>query len=90
MEYPTRSDAGHRKLVGTHRCSVRLRDTTLYASFARYDGTLLVNPHAWGQPASANPLIPLRRLDGTGWFDHYTDGFQVVWKTAKPRSPETM
>lgn len=80
----------YRKLVGTPGCEIRLHDTTLYASLFRYDSTLLVNPHAWGQPASANPLFQLRRLDGTGWFDHYTDSFDAVWDTAKPWAPEAM
>jgi hypothetical protein len=51
---------------------------------------LLVNPHVWGQPASANPLFELRRLEEDGWFDHYTGSFDAVWETAKPWSPESM
>jgi len=50
---------------------------------------MIVNPHAWGQPASANPLLHLRRLDATaGTFDHYLDSFEDVWKTAEPWHPK--
>jgi transcriptional regulator with XRE-family HTH domain len=80
----------YRKLVGTPGCEVRLHDTTLYNSLFRYDDVLMVNPHIWGQPASANPLLQLRRLEETGWFDHYSGSFDAVWETAKPWSPEAM
>jgi hypothetical protein len=43
-----------------------------------------VNPHAWGEPASANPALHLRRLDGGQVAAHYTDSFERVWQTAKP------
>jgi 8-oxo-dGTP pyrophosphatase MutT (NUDIX family) len=43
---------------------IRLHATTLYASLFRYDETL-VNPHAFGEAASANPTLHLRRLDGS-------------------------
>jgi hypothetical protein len=33
---------------------MRLQATTLYASLFRYDEEILVNPHAYGAPASAN------------------------------------
>lgn len=80
----------YRKLVGVPGCEVRLHDTTLYNSLFRYDDVLMVNPHIWGQPASANPLLQLRRMEGTGWFDHYTGSFDAVWETAKLWSPEAI
>jgi len=80
----------YRKLIGTPGCEVRLHDTTLYNSLFRFDDVLLVNPHVWGQPASANPLFELRRLDEDGWFDHYAGSFDAVWETATPWSPESM
>ncbi len=80
----------YRKLIGTPGCEVRLHDTTLYNSLFRYDDALLVNPHVWGQPASANPLFELRRLGDDGWFDHYAGSFDAVWETPKPWSPESM
>lgn len=77
----------YRSLVGAAGCEVRLHDTTLYNSLFRYDDTLMVNPHIWGQPASANPLLQLHRLEGAGWFDHYMGSYDAVWETAKPWSP---
>ena len=78
----------YRGLVGAPGCEVRLHDTTLYNSIFRYDDQLLVNPHIWGQPASANPLFQLRRTDGTDWYDRYTESFEAVWHTARPRAPD--
>ncbi|GFH64902.1 hypothetical protein Srut_14160 [Streptomyces rutgersensis] len=67
---------------------MRLHDTTLYTSMFRYDDDLLVNPHIWGQPASANPLLHLRRADGMGWFDNYAQSFDAVWAAARPWAPD--
>ncbi|MEU6357816.1 helix-turn-helix domain-containing protein [Streptomyces sp. NPDC047072] len=78
----------YRALVGAPGCEVRLHDTTLYNSIFRYDDQLLVNPHIWGQPASANPLFQLRRTDGTDWCDRYTESFEAVWNTARPWAPD--
>ncbi|MFJ4203549.1 helix-turn-helix transcriptional regulator [Streptomyces sviceus] len=78
----------YRGLVGAPGCEVRLHDTTLYNSIFRYDDQLLVNPHIWGQPASANPLFQLRRTDGTDWCDRYTESFEAVWNTARLWAPD--
>jgi transcriptional regulator with XRE-family HTH domain len=79
----------YRALSGVSGCEMRLHGTTLYASLFRYDDTMMVNPHAWGQPASTNPLLHLRRLDAAaGVFDHYLDSFEGVWKTAEPWQPK--
>jgi hypothetical protein len=80
----------YRSLVDVDGCEVRLHDTTPYNSLFRYDDTLMVNPHIWGQPASANPLLQLRRLEGADWFGHYTESFDQVWETAKPWSPDSV
>nr|WP_282795212.1 XRE family transcriptional regulator [Streptomyces sp. CC224B] len=74
----------YRPLVAHSGCEVRLHDTTLYSSLFRYDDNLLVNPHVWGQPASANPVLHLRRCGSEGWFDNYASSFEAVWETAKP------
>ncbi|WP_338064002.1 hypothetical protein [Streptomyces noursei] len=58
------------------------------ARVVRYDGNLLVNPHVWGQPASANPLPHLKRAGATGWFDNYVQSFEAVWAAARPRTPD--
>ncbi|MFD7866241.1 XRE family transcriptional regulator [Streptomyces sp. NPDC059783] len=78
----------YRPLLSEAGCEVRLHDTTLYASVFRYDDDLLINPHVWGQPASANPLLHLRRSDTAGWFDHYAQSFEAVWDTARPWKPD--
>jgi len=78
----------YRPLLSEAGCEVRLHDTTLYTSMFRYDNNLLVNPHIWGQPASANPILHLRRADTAGWFDNYAQSFEAVWATARPWTPD--
>jgi hypothetical protein len=77
----------YRDLLGVPGCEIRLHDATLYASIFRYDDHMILNPHIWGQPASANPVLQLRRHDDTGWFDRYADSFSSVWETAVPWIP---
>ena len=78
----------YRPLVAEAGCEIRLHDTTLYSSLFRYDQNLLVNPHIWGQPASANPILHLRRIDGHGWFCKYAESFDAIWAHAQPWNPE--
>lgn len=78
----------YRPLLHEVGCEVRLHDTTLYSSLFRYDDNLLVNPHVFGQPASANPLLHLRRVDDAGWFDIYSQSFDTVWARALPWTPD--
>jgi hypothetical protein len=77
----------YRSLVPEEGCEVRLHDTTLYNSLFRYDDNLLVNPHIFGQPASANPILHLRRADTEGWFESYAASFEAVWSIARPWMP---
>lgn len=78
----------YRELADVDGCEVRLHSMTLYASLFRYDDEMIVNPHIWGQPASANPALHLRRLDSWGWFDRYADSFDAVWTMATPWKPD--
>ncbi|WP_419248729.1 hypothetical protein [Streptomyces melanogenes] len=78
----------YRALVGYPGCEVRLHDTMLYNSLFRYDDHLLVNPHIWGQPASANPLFQLRWTANAEWFERYDESFEAVWKSARPWAPD--
>jgi hypothetical protein len=80
----------YRDLVGVDNCEVRLHDTTLYASIFRFDDQMIANPHIWGQPASANPVLHLRRAEASGWFDRYAESFDAVWNTAHPWIPTEM
>jgi transcriptional regulator with XRE-family HTH domain len=77
----------YRSLVEVPGCEVRLHSATLYASLFRFDDTMLANPHMWGAPASANPLLHLRRIEGGIWFDGYRRSFDGVWETALPWDP---
>jgi transcriptional regulator with XRE-family HTH domain len=74
----------YRPLLDTPGCEIRLHDSTLYNSLFRYDDDLLVNPHVWGQPASANPLMHLQKDRELGWFDSYASSFDAVWDSARP------
>jgi hypothetical protein len=74
----------YRPLVGVDGCQMRLHATTLYASLFRYDDEIMANPHAYGEPASANPTLHLRRLDGGQVAEHYIACFERVWESAKP------
>ncbi|MEV6656247.1 DUF5919 domain-containing protein [Nocardia fluminea] len=78
----------YRPILSVDRCEVRLHETTLYNSLFRFDDTLLVNPHIWGQPASANPVFQLRRVNEIGWFDNYCESFDAIWADAQPWIPD--
>lgn len=74
----------YRPLVDVDGCQIRLHATTLYASLFRHDDEIMVNPHAYGEPASANPTLHLRCLDGGTVADHYICSFERVWESAQP------
>jgi hypothetical protein len=74
----------YQPLLSIDGCDVRLHSTTLYASLFRYDDEVLINPHAYGEPASANPTLHMRMLDGGRVAHHYVDSFERVWETAIP------
>jgi transcriptional regulator with XRE-family HTH domain len=80
----------YRELAAAEGCEIRLHAATLYASLFRYDDEMILNPHAWGAPASLNPAFHLRRLDGGTLFDHYTESLERVWNTAQPWLGETV
>lgn len=65
-------------------CEVRLHDATLYASIFRYDSQAMINPHIWGSPASANPLLHVRDAGEDSMFQKYTESFDEVWGGATP------
>ncbi|HEX3964817.1 MAG TPA: DUF5919 domain-containing protein [Trebonia sp.] len=54
----------YREIAASGQIEMRLHSCTLYASLFRYDDEIIVNPHVWGEPATANPALHLRRLDG--------------------------
>jgi hypothetical protein len=71
-------------LIEVPGCEIRLHRVGVYASLFRFDDVLLANPHIWGAPASANPVLQLRRIEGSTWFDSYRRSFDAVWDTAVP------
>jgi transcriptional regulator with XRE-family HTH domain len=74
----------YREIAASGDAEARLHGCTLYASLFRYDDEIIVNPHAYGEAASANPALHLRRLDGGQVAAHYMDSFERVWETARP------
>jgi hypothetical protein len=74
----------YRETAASGQIEMRLHSCTLYASLFRYDADILVNPHVWGEPASANPTLHLRRLDGGQVAASYMASFDRVWDMAKP------
>ena len=72
----------YRPLVSVPGCEIRLHRVGVYASLFRFDDVMLANPHVWGVPASANPVLHLRRIEGSTWFDSYRRSFDAVWETA--------
>ncbi|GHE09173.1 hypothetical protein GCM10010339_60520 [Streptomyces alanosinicus] len=48
-----------------------------------------LQPHIWGQPASANPLLQLSNSDGGKWFQRYSDSFKAVWPSERPWAPDS-
>jgi hypothetical protein len=80
----------YREIATSGQIEIRLHSCTLYASLFRYDDDIIVNPHVWGEPASANPALHLRRLDGGQVAAAYMAAFDRVWDTAKPWQGEDM
>jgi hypothetical protein len=80
----------YREIATDGACEVRLHGCTLYASLFQYDEEIIVNPHAFGAPASANLALHLHRLDGGQVTAHYMQSFERVWETAKPWSGEDL
>jgi transcriptional regulator with XRE-family HTH domain len=74
----------YKDLVNVENIEIRLHDATLYNSLFRYDDNIVVNNHVFGEPASLNPTMHLRRIDGGLLFDHYAASFDRVWNIAAP------
>lgn len=63
--------------------SMKVHDTTLYASILRFDEELLVNWHLYGAPASESPVLQLRRTSTHGLAQRMIDSFERVWNGAQ-------
>jgi hypothetical protein len=75
-----------REIAGLPGVEVRTHSTTLYNSLFRFDQDLMVNGHAYGEPAGHSPVLHLRRVPGGRMWDHYMRSFETVWAGAKPES----
>jgi hypothetical protein len=74
----------YRSVAKTAGCQIRLHNTTVYASLFRFDEEMIINPHAYGEPASANVCFHVRRLPRGALFDHYAGSFERVWALSRP------
>lgn len=61
--------------------AIRTHQTTLYASQFRFDDSLLVNSHSYGEWAARSPVQHLRRVPGGQLFAYYDRAFDRVWAT---------
>jgi transcriptional regulator with XRE-family HTH domain len=66
-------------LVAHDAVELRLHETILYNSIFRADDRLLTNPHIYGIPASAAPVLHLRRSANAALFATYLDSFEQTW-----------
>jgi transcriptional regulator with XRE-family HTH domain len=73
----------YRSVADMEGCSIRLHNATVYASLFRFDDEMIINPHAYGEPASANPCLHVRRIEGGTLFEHYADSFERVWAMSR-------
>ena len=65
---------------------IRTHRTTLYNSLFRFDQDLMVNGHAYGEPAGHSPVLHLCRVPGGRVWDHYMRSFETVWTGGKPQT----
>lgn len=64
--------------------SLRVHDTTLYASILRFDDDVLLNWHLYGSPAADSPVLHLRRADVRGLAQASIRSFDRVWEKSYP------
>lgn len=64
--------------------AVRPNQAIHYVSLFRFDGTLLVNAHAYGAWACRSPVLQLRRASNEQLFGFYLQSFEQAWETATP------
>ena len=73
--------------IDTPGIEARMHGATLYNSVFRFDGTLLVNPHSYGAPASHSPVLHIERVPGGRLHLHYLAGFERTWDQATSVAP---
>ncbi|MFI0350379.1 multiprotein-bridging factor 1 family protein [Actinomadura sp. 9N407] len=68
---------------------IRLHDTVLYNSIYRADDDFLINPHAYGIPASHAPVLHVRHAQADDMATTYQHSFDRVWSSAgEPSAPQ--
>lgn len=68
-------------LVTLDGVELRLHRKVLYNSIFRADDRLLTNPHIYGMPASAAPILHLRHSTDAALFTTYIDSFEQTWRS---------
>jgi hypothetical protein len=74
-----RTMARYLKIAGVGPAQTRTHETTLYASHFRFDETILVNTHSYGDWACHSPVLQVCRLDDHGLFTQYRRSYDRVW-----------
>ena len=67
-------------LIAHDGVELRPHHTVLYNSIYRADDRLFTNPHIYGMPASAAPILRLHRTADASLFSTYVDSFEQAWK----------
>lgn len=62
---------------------LRHHRTILYNSIFRADDRLLANPHIYGTPAAAAPVLHLHRSANAALFTTSADSFERAWQNPK-------
>lgn len=70
-------------IAGEPNVDIRVHSTPLYASMFRADTTMVVNPHAYGAPASDNPAFVIRQDTGEAVWETYAASFERIWDTSR-------
>ena len=63
---------------------IRLHRATIYNSIFRRDDQILTSPYIYGLPASAAPVLHLRRSSDAALFANYAESFEHTWRNADP------
>ena len=69
-----------RPLIALDGVEVRPHRTILYNSIFRADEAVLANPHIYGTPAAAAPVLHLRRSADAALFSTYINSFDEAWE----------
>lgn len=82
--------AYYRPLIDVDGVEFKLHGTALYNSIFRYDDQMLVNQHIYGTYGYMAPILHLKKVEGSDFFDTYMKSLQLVWdeEAWTPESPD--